>query len=63
MDEDIVTNVIKDVCRKCMFYKKDFGICGGEILPIDKAIIRNIEGRGLCQEVKDYVKEQKNGKN
>ena len=61
MDEDIVKNVIKDVCRKCMFYKKDFDVCGGEILPVNKAIIRNIEGRGLCQKVKDYVKEQNNG--
>ena len=55
-----VADVIIDVCKKCIFFNEDFEVCGGELLPIDKAILRNAEGRGCCEKVKQYLKEDEN---
>lgn len=53
-----VADVIINVCTNCKFFNSAMEVCGGEILPIEKAILRNAEGRGCCSEVKDYIKEQ-----
>ena len=58
-----MTEFIKrEVCSKCKFYNKDFDICCGEVLPMERAIMRNLEGRGTCQDIKelsDKLKENK----
>lgn len=30
-------------------------VCGGEILPIEKAIMKNLEGRGCCNDIKNIA--------
>ena len=50
-----------EVCSTCKFYKKDFDICGGEMLPMERAIIKNLEGRGNCRDIKDFAKQLKAG--
>ena len=47
--------VIKSVCEECEFYDKSFEICKGEILPVEKAILKNVQGRGLCEKVKSFI--------
>ena len=51
--------VKKQVCHNCKFYNETFGVCGGEILPIERAIMRNLEGRGNCKEIKEFVEQLK----
>ena len=50
-----------EVCSTCKFYNDNFGICGGELLPIERAIIKNLEGRGNCRDIKDFAKQLKAG--
>ena len=52
-----VEEVIEKVCKKCKFYNKSLGVCRGELLPVEEAILINAEGRGLCDGVKDFIKE------
>ena len=47
--------VKKEVCDKCNYLNKSFGICSGEILPIERAIMKNLEGRGNCKDIKEFV--------
>ena len=55
-------NLIKfEVCSTCKFYNDNFGICGGELLPIERAIIKNLEGRGTCRDIKDFAEQLKAG--
>ena len=59
-----VVNLIKvEVCSTCKFFNKDFDVCGGEMLPIERAIIRNLDGRGNCRDIKDFTKQLKVGVN
>ena len=46
-----------EVCSTCKFYNKDFDICSGEMLPMERAIIKNLEGRGNCRDIKDFAKQ------
>ena len=55
-----VEEVIENVYKKCKFYNKSLRVCKGELLPAQRAIERNAEGRGLCDDVKDFIKESKN---
>lgn len=50
-----IETVIKSVCEKCKFYNKSFGVCSGEVLPVEKAILKNAEGKGLCDKVKNFI--------
>ena len=50
-----IETVIKSVCEKCKFYDESFGVCSGEILPVERAILNNAEGRGLCDIVKNFI--------
>ena len=50
-----------EVCSTCKFYNKDFDVCSGEMLPIERAIIKNLEGRGVCRDIKDFAKQLKAG--
>lgn len=61
--QDFIDFFEKSVCQKCNYYKKELGVCGGEILPIERAILRNLKGRGNCNDVKEFaelLKEQSN---
>lgn len=53
----IVDEVIEKVCKKCKYYNKSLGVCRGELLPVEEAILRNAEGRGTCDDVKNFLKE------
>ena len=57
--DDWIKFVKKQVCRNCKLYNKTFGVCGGEILPIERAIMRNLEGRGNCKDIKEFVEQLK----
>ena len=57
--DDWIKFVKKKVCYKCKYFNKAFGVCGGEILPIERAIMRNLEGRGNCKEIKEFVEQLK----
>jgi hypothetical protein len=50
-----IETVIKSVCEKCEYYEKSFGVCTGEVLPVERAILNNAEGRGLCDNVKNFI--------
>ena len=50
-----IETVIKSVCEKCDYYDKSFGVCRGEVLPVERAILNNAEGRGLCDNVKNFI--------
>ena len=67
MNKEIINDWVKlfnfEVCSTCKFYNDNFGICGGELLPIEKAIIKNLEGRGNCRDIKDFAKQLKAGVN
>lgn len=47
--------VIKSFCEKCKFYDKSFGVCRGEVLPVERAILNNAECRRLCDIIKDFI--------
>lgn len=53
--DDWINFVEKNVCEKCNYFNSSMGVCGGEILPIERAILRNLEGRGTCREVKEIA--------
>lgn len=57
--QDYIDYLIKSVCSKCNYYNKTMGVCGGEILPIEKAILKNLEGRGCCNDIKNIVEQLK----
>ena len=57
--DDLVNFFKFEVCSTCKFYNKDLDVCGGEILPMERAIMRNIEGRGNCRDIKDFAKQFK----
>lgn len=60
---DWISFITKNVCLKCNYHNKDMGVCGGEILPTERAIMRNLNGRGCCNNIKEFMellKEQKN---
>ena len=44
-----------EVCSTCKFYNKDFDVCGGEMLPMERAIMKNLEGRGNCRDIKEFA--------
>ena len=35
------------------------GICGGEVLPIENAILRNLDDRGCCDDIKKIAEQLK----
>ena len=55
-----IETIIKSVCENCNYYNKSFGVCGGEILPVERAILRNAEGRGSCANVKNFITKGEN---
>lgn len=60
---DYIGYFIKNVCCYCHYYNPLMGVCGGEVLPIEKAILRNLDGRGCCKDIKELaelLKEQSN---
>ena len=57
--DDWIKFVKKEVCDKCNYLNKSFGVCGGEVLPIERAIMRNLEGRGNCKDIKEFVEQLK----
>lgn len=60
VEEAVLINDIEEkVCKDCKFYNKILGICRGELLPVQRAILRNAAGRGTCDDVKNFVKEDK----
>ena len=54
-EEKVIIDIINKHCKQCEYYKEALGVCAGEILPVERAIARNLEGRGLCEKVKEYV--------
>lgn len=54
-----IDEVIEKVCKKCKYYNKSFGVCKGELLPVEEAVIRNAAGQGTCDDIKNYLKEGK----
>lgn len=57
-------NLIKfEICSTCKFFNKDFDVCNGEMLPMERAIMRNLDGRGTCRDIKDFAKQLKAGVN
>lgn len=59
---DYINYFIKNICCYCHYYNPIMGVCGGEVLPIEKAILRNLDGRGYCKDIKElaeHLKEQK----
>ena len=59
--DDWVNFLEMEVCSTCKFYNDSFGVCGGELLPIERAIMRNLEGRGICRDIKDFAEILKAG--
>ena len=63
--ETTIDNWVKffkfEVCSTCKFYNKDFDVWGGEMLPMERAIIRNLEERGTWRDIKDFAKQLKEG--
>lgn len=53
--EDFIEYIIKNTCSKCKFYNSNMRVCGGEVLPVERAILRNIEDRGCCSDVKQFI--------
>ena len=60
--DDWIKFAKKQICRKCKFYNKDFDVCNGELLPMERAIMRNLEGRGTCRDIKDFAEQSKAGR-
>jgi len=52
---DWLNFITKNVCDKCNYFNKNMGVCGGEVLPIERAIMRNLEGRGCCKDIKNFA--------
>ena len=65
MNKEIINDWVKlfnfEVCSTCKFYNKDFDVCNGELLPMERAIMRNLEGRGTCRDIKDFAEQLKAG--
>ena len=59
--DDWVNFFKREVCNKCNYFNKTFGVCGGEILPIERAIMRNLEGKGNCKDIKELAEQLKAG--
>ena len=59
---DWVNFIKREVCSKCKFYNKKFDICCGEILPMERAIMRNLDGRGTCKNIKEFAEQLKAGR-
>lgn len=59
--QDYINYFRKTVCSKCNYYNESMGVCGGEILPIERAILRNLEGRGNCTDIKEIVEQMQKG--
>lgn len=60
---DYIGYFITNVCCYCHYYNPLMGVCGGEVLPIEKAILRILDGRGCCKDIKELaelLKEQNN---
>lgn len=57
--DDCIKFVKNKVCYKCKYFNKTFGVCGGEILPIERAIMKNIDGRGNCKDIKEFAEQLK----
>lgn len=57
--DDCIKFVKKEVCYKCKYFNNTFGVCGGEILPIERAIMKNIDGRGTCKDIKEFAEQLK----
>lgn len=53
--QDYIDYFIKSVCSKCNYYNNTMGVCGGEILPIERAILKNLDGRGTCSDIKEIA--------
>ena len=56
---DCINYFSESVCSKCKYYNKAYGVCNGEILPIERAILRNLGGFGNCKDIKDFAKQLK----
>lgn len=57
--DDCIKFVKKEVWYKCKYFNNTFGVCGGEILPIERAIMKNIDGRGTCKDIKEFAEQLK----
>lgn len=57
--QDYIDYFTQSVCSKCNFYNKTMSVCGGEILPVEIAILRNLEGRGTCDDIKEIAEQLK----
>lgn len=55
LQDYIINYCRKTVCSKCNYYKELFGVCSREILPIERSILRNLDGRGNCTDIKKIV--------
>ena len=59
--DDWVNFLKFEVCSTCKFFNKDFDVCNGELLPMERAIMRNLDRRGNCRDIKDFAKQLKAG--
>lgn len=48
----LIKKIEEKVCKNCNFYNKIFGVCRGELLPVELAIAKNLAGKRLCDNVK-----------
>lgn len=53
---------VESACKNCNYYLSETEICAGELLPIDRAIMRSIQGRGLCKKIKDIDEKLREGR-
>lgn len=54
----LIDKIVEEVCKNCKGYNKILGICRGELLPVERAVAKNLSARGLCDDVKNFVKEE-----
>ena len=59
-EEKVIIDIINKHCKQCEYYNEAFRVCAGEMLPVEKAIARNFEGKGLCEKVKKCVEGTEN---
>ena len=59
--DDWVNFLEMEVWSTCKFYNDSFGVCGGELLPIERARMRKLEGRGTCKDIKEVAERLKEG--
>ena len=52
---ELVQVIKNDVCRDCEFCSFGGALCSGEMLPIERAIERNLKGLGLCVNIRQYA--------